>query len=319
MNNNIKLADFSHKKELTELWIEAFGDDEKFIAGFLDAYMIPEYNVPIIIEDGKIASALYLVEFDLYSNTNVLGSCAYLFAAATKKEYQNKGFMSRLVLYSAKLYQKRGIKAIFLFPQAGDKKLFDFYAKAGFEAIYAANRIIYKSNEKRDLTGLKLESEDITNVEIFDGLYDSYVDFTSRQELAPMKDRLFYFKCASCYLETPGNNFAVFEKESENNVEKICYVFYKKYKNTYYIDDIILPVKQNGKENFDKAADMLAGYILNSGKFGDNITLGMNTLPNPGQESQNVPLAMLLPLADNISGITDDLKSPVYINMFMNI
>ena len=68
---DISLADFSHKKKLTELWAEAFGDDEKFIESFLDAYMFPEYNVPIAVMDGKIVSAFYLVDFPLYSNTKL--------------------------------------------------------------------------------------------------------------------------------------------------------------------------------------------------------------------------------------------------------
>ena len=139
---SISLADSSHKKELTELWVEAFGDDEKFIASFLDAYMIPECNVPIAVADGKIASALYLIDFALYSNQKNLGDCAYLFAAATKKEYQNNGYMSKLVSYSAKLCQNRGLKAIFLFPQEQNQKLFDFYSKFGFKSIYGAEKII---------------------------------------------------------------------------------------------------------------------------------------------------------------------------------
>ena len=126
---NIELANLSHKQELTELWSETFGDGEKFISSFLDAYMIPEYNVPIVVENKKIVSALYLVDFDLYSETQVLGSCAYLFAAATKKGCRNKGYMSALVKHSAELCANRGLKAVFLFPQAQNEKLFAFYSK----------------------------------------------------------------------------------------------------------------------------------------------------------------------------------------------
>jgi len=318
-NAKIFLADFSHKKELTELWIEAFGDDEKFVSSFLGAYMIPEYNVPVVVSGGKIVSALYLIEFELYSDTKVLGNCAYLFAACTKKEYRNKGFMSGLVSYSAELCANRGLKAVFLFPQGQNQKLFDFYSKLGFKTIYAAKKITNKSGAKKtkfDLSEFKLENKDITDVNIFDELYDSYVEFTAKQELAPMKDRLFYFKCVSSYLDSgvPENSkvktyFAVFE----NNVEKFCYVFYKKYKNTYYIDDIILPKNNN---NFTGTVEMLSDFIL---KSGENVNLGLNIPPSSFGGSQNVPLAMLLPLSCDVKNITDNLKAPVYINMFMNI
>jgi len=286
--------------------------------------MIPEYNVPVIISDGKIISMLYLIEFELYSNTKSPGNCAYLFAAATKKDYQNNGYMSRLVDYSAELCRNRGLKAIFLFPQDKNQKLFDFYSKLGFKNIYAAKKITGNSAEKTtkiDLSGLRLENKDITDVGIFDGLYNSYAEFTAKQELAPMKDRLFYFKCAVSYLEIPENSeikayFAVLE----NNVEKFCYVFYKKYKNTYYIDDIIIPeynnIKKTAQRTFGKTAEILGDFILNSG---DNINFEMNVFTSSFSDSQNIPLAMILPLSDDIYNIIDKLKIPVYINMFMNI
>ena len=326
-NANISLADFSHKKELTELWVEAFGDDEKFILSFLDAYMIPQYNVPIAVADGKIVSAFYLVDFALYSNQKNLGDCAYLFAAATKKEYRNNGSMSELVAQSAELCKNRGLKAIFLFPQNQNRKLFDFYSKFGFKSIYAAKKIYGRSAEARiarpQNSGLRLVNKDITDVNIFDGLYNSYVEFTAKQELAPLKDRLFYFKCASSYLdiaENPENKayFAVFE----NNVEKICYVFYKKYKNIYYIDDIILPeysnISETNQRKFNEAAELLGDFILNSG---DDVNFEMNILPSSSlsDSQKNIPMAMILPLCKSVSDIADNLKSPVYINMFMNI
>jgi len=325
---NIKLADFSHKQELISLWQEAFGDDENFISSFLNAYMIPEYNAPIITADGKIASALYLIDFPLYSNTNNLGDCAYLFAAATKKEYRNKGYMSDLIAYSAELCKNRGLKAIFLFPQNQDQKLFGYYSKFGFKTIYAAKKITNDSVRDGAIaerssarvphtSQYKLTNKDITDAAIFDSLYDSYAELTAKQELAPLKDRFFYFRCASAYLEAPDARFAVFEKihgknvENTHNVDKFCYVFYKKYKNTYYIDDIIS----------SEYADVLADFILNSE---ENVKLEMNLPPATAtplifSDSQTSPLAMLLPLSDGISYITDNLKSPVYINMFMNI
>ena len=324
----ISLADFSHKKKLAELWTEAFDDDEDFISSFLDAYMIPEYNVPVVLDkNGKIASALYLIEFELYSNTKVLGHCAYLFAAATRKDCRNMGYMSKLIAYSAELCKNRGLKAIFLFPQNQDRKLFDFYSKFGFENIYAAKKITAQTPVGVAATPFqkgaefKMTNKDITDVNIFDELYNSYAEFTAKQELAPMKDRLFYFKCAYSYLNSPENPeikayFAVFE----HNVEKFCYVFYKKYKNTYYIDDIIIPeysdIKENTQKKFDETVKILSDFILSQG---DNINFEMNTPPISFSDSQNIQLAMILPLTDDTGNIIKNLKAPVYINMFMNI
>ena len=329
-NIEISLADYSRKRELVDLWIEAFGDCESFISSFIDGYMLPEYNVPVIIADGKIVSAFYLVEFELYSNLQSIGTCAYLFAAATKKEYRNRGYMSELIKYASDLYRNRGIKAVFLFPQG--KELFDFYEKLGFNAIYQTKRLTVNSNFRTkpdDLTEFRLQNQSITDANVFDGLYNSYVEFTAKQSLAPMKDRLFYFKCASSYLETPESRFATFERinpENGNNVEIFCYVFYKKYKNTYYIDDIIIPeyikIRESVHKNFTEITSVLTDYILDILSFGNNtddISVEINTLPSSFSDSRNVKTAMIMPLSKDTSEIVKNLKSPVYLNMFFNI
>lgn len=318
---DFSLADFSNKRELTELWAEAFFDGENFISSFLDAYMIPQYNVPVALSGKKIVSALYLVEFELWSETKNLGDCAYLFAAATKREYQNRGFMSGLVEYASALCAGRGLKAVFLFPQGQNKELFKFYAKAGFLPVYGAKRIkrvCVCGGGKKDFTGYKLEHKQIDDTEIFDGLYDSYVYFTVRQALAPKKDRLFYFKCAKSYLDVPEHSeaqpdFAVFYRESEI----LCYLFYKKYKNICYIDDMILPANRKAAgAAANETAAVLADFLMDSGPFRD---IFINVPPVSASDPENTPLAMLLPLAPDIRAITENLKYPVYINMFMNL
>jgi len=334
----IKLADFSHKLELLEIWREAFGDDEDYILSFLNAYLLPEYNAPVIIADGKIVSVLYLVEFELYADMKVIGNCAYLFAAATREAYRGRGYMGELIKYAIQLYKNRGISAIFLFPQEGDEKLFKYYEKFGFKSIYQTKKIQGCScrplsqkplkgckpsadgGESCTLTDFRLVNHELNNVEIFDGLYQSYVEFTAKQNLSPLKDRLFYFKCASSYLDTPEKHFGVFERElynsTENNVEKFCYVFYKKFENNYYIDDIIMAEyneMRGNKLNFNETAELLADFILNSG---EDIRLEMNILP---EGFENNKLAMILGLNEKVNNIIENLKSPVYLNMFMNI
>ena len=172
------------------------------------------------------------------------------------------------------------------------------------------------TGEFTDLTGFRLVNHEIDNVDIFDGLYKSYAEFTARQSLSPMKDRLFYFKCASSYLSEPGRYFGVFEREINNNVEKFCYVFYKKFENNYYIDDIIIAEYselRGSAVDFGEVAGLLADFILNSG---DNIRLEMNILP---EDFGDTKLGMILGLNERVENIVEKLKSPVYLNMFMNI
>ena len=330
----IKLADFSHKQELFELWQEAFGneDSDDFIWSFLNGYLIPEYNAPVVFADGKIVSALYLIEFELYSNMQIIGNCAYLFAAATRRQYRGRGYMSALIEYAAGLYKKRGISAIFVFPQEDSGNLFDFYEKFGFKSIYQikVKKMPAQKNMRTDidLTGLRLVNHAVNDEKIFDGLYKSYAEFTAKQNLSPMKDRLFYFKCASSYLDSPGRYFAVFERISDNNrdnsdnnnVEKFCYVFYKKFENNYYIDDIIMSEYNNMRESaqrkFEDVSQLLAEFILNNS---DGARLEMNAPPENFTDKDNIKTAMILSLSEKAGSIIKNLKSPVYLNMFMNI
>ncbi|MCL2816096.1 MAG: GNAT family N-acetyltransferase, partial [Oscillospiraceae bacterium] len=207
-NIDIALADYSHLSGLKELWVEAFGDDEPFIASFLKEYMIPGHNAPAAIVEGAVVSALYLLDFPLYSKGQILGDCAYLFAAATKQEYKNRGYMSALVGYAAELCQSRGQHAIFLFPQGGDPKLFDFYSRFGYRSVYAAKKITRRP-PRRPAPGFRLTQEDIADPAVFGRLYGAYSEFTAGQPLAPKKDRLFYLRCAASYLEAENARFAL--------------------------------------------------------------------------------------------------------------
>ena len=153
-------------------------------------------------------------------------------------------------------------------------------------------------------------------MKIFDELYNAYVHFTAKQAFSPMKDRLFYFKCAKSYLDSEDNDthFAILK----NNVEKFCYVFYKKSKNVYYIDDIIFTENdisvKNIKREQDKILALLTEYIKIQG--GD---YEINALPVDILDKDNVPLAMILPLDKKIEGAIYNLRVPLYLNMFMNL
>ena len=312
----IKLADFSHKPELLEIWREVFGDDEDFILSFLDAYLIPEYNVPLVIADGKIVSVLYLVELELYADMKAIGNCAYLFAAATREEYRGLGYMGALIKYAAELYKNRGIAAIFLFPQESDEKLINYYAKFGFKSVYQMKKICAQKRGNINLKDFRLVNHAINNTEIFDGLYEAYAEFTAKQSLSPIKDRLFYFKCASSYLDSPDKYFGVFERVINNNAEKLCYVFYQRNENNYFVDDIIITGynKMRGSaRDFNQAAGLFADYLLSEG---DDIKVEMNVLPENFDDNIS---AMILSLNEKVEDIIEDLKSPVYLNMFMNI
>ena len=300
--SHIALAELAHRDALAALWAEAFGDSEAFISSFLEAYMIPGHNVPAVISGGEPVSALYLLDFPLYSYGKAIGDCAYLFAAATKEGHKRQGHMSELIGYAAGLCREMGQKAIFLFPQ--NPKLFDFYAKFGFETVYAATKTRGKGSP------FGLAEKNIADPGTFERLYGAYAKFSAGQALAPLKDRRFYLECARAYLDD-GGHFAAPDWINEHNSEKFFYVFYKKYKNIYYIDDII-PIEPT-KEGFGDAAAALA-EVFSGADPGAGFEMTLPPLPG-----KSTPLAMLMPLCEEVREIIRGLEAPVYINMFMNV
>ncbi|MCL2157888.1 MAG: GNAT family N-acetyltransferase [Oscillospiraceae bacterium] len=326
MEFEISYAEPSHKKELVSLWAEAFGDGEEYVLNFLAAHMGSGLNVPIARSNGELLAALYLIELPLYSNSQKLGSCSYLFAAATKKTYQNQGIMSALVSHSVRLCKNRGQKAIFLFPQSGP--LFDFYSRFGFETFYMAKKLNFCfDGEKKggspelSLNKFNLNEKSISEPDTFEELYAAYEKLALAQPLSPLKDRRFYRTCAASYLDIldildvaenigTAAHFAAFERLNEHATEKICYVFYKKYKNNYYIDDII-PLGQ--KNDFESAAKLLAGFLSEAGAKSLELTLP----PSSPADSRNA-MAMILPLSGEIENIMRKTEPPPYLNLFMN-
>ena len=88
------------------------------------------------------------------------------------------------------------------------------------------------------------------------------------------------------------------------------------HENNYYVDDIIIAEYNETRGNafkFNEIAEFLAEYILS---LNDDIRLEMNVLPEDFDDNK---LAMILALNEKAENIIKNLKSPVYLNMFMNI
>ena len=114
------LAGENHKDGLVSIWRECFGAGEKnFAEEFLRDYFIPEYSAPVIIEDGRIVSALHLLEFDFYSSGEKIGFGTYMFACSTAENRRDMGYMTCLIKYAADLSRGRGSTALFNFPCDG--------------------------------------------------------------------------------------------------------------------------------------------------------------------------------------------------------
>lgn len=115
-----------NEKALREIYREAFGNDGEFEDRLFS--LCGEY-LRTAEENGDIAALLFALPCEIITGEQTL-EAYYLFAAATRKIYRGKGYMSALI----KALIKEG-KPIFLKP-AGEG-LISFYERLGFRKFTA--------------------------------------------------------------------------------------------------------------------------------------------------------------------------------------
>ena len=115
-----------NEQALREIYREAFGNDGEFEDRLFS--LCGQY-LRTAEQEGNIAAMLFALPCEIVSEEKRFDAY-YLFAAATKKEYRKKGYMTRLI----KSLIKDG-KPIFLKPE--NEGLISFYERLGFKSFTA--------------------------------------------------------------------------------------------------------------------------------------------------------------------------------------
>ena len=118
--------------DLRRLWQEAFGDTDAFLDGFFTAGF-DQNRHHFIEENGIPVSALYW--FDCELNGEKL---AYLYAVATDKKHQGRGFARRLLEETHEILKKQGYAGAILVP--GSQDLFAMYEKFGYRTVSTVSK-----------------------------------------------------------------------------------------------------------------------------------------------------------------------------------
>ena len=113
--------------QLRELWRQAFGDSDEFLDGFF-ATGFDHRRCRCITWNDRVASALYW--FDCFLGGKKL---AYIYAVATDKDFQGKGFCRNLMTDTHHHLQKLGYFGAVLVP--GSRELFELYGKLGYQSF----------------------------------------------------------------------------------------------------------------------------------------------------------------------------------------
>ena len=113
--------------QLRSLWQQAFGDSDAFLDGFF-ATGFSENRCMCITWNETVVAALYW--FDCLWNGSKLG---YIYAVATDKTFQGKGFCRKLMEMTHRHLKNEGYVGATLVP--GSRALFSMYEKMGYRGF----------------------------------------------------------------------------------------------------------------------------------------------------------------------------------------
>jgi len=115
------------QQSLRQLWKQAFGDPDTFLDGFFATGFAPN-RCRCITWNDRVAAALYW--FDCLWDGKRL---AYIYAVATSRDFQGKGFCRRLMEDTHRHLRDLGYAGAVLVP--GSRELFDMYEKMGYRSF----------------------------------------------------------------------------------------------------------------------------------------------------------------------------------------
>jgi predicted acetyltransferase len=106
---------------LKELWLQTFSEDKQQLDSFFEKLFSPEICFTAK-SDGELVAMLYMLK------TSVNGhNAGYLYAVATKAEFQGRGIISKLINYAI---DNSNIELCITLP--AEDSLYGFYEKLGF-------------------------------------------------------------------------------------------------------------------------------------------------------------------------------------------
>lgn len=114
----------AHRRQLRDLWQEAFGDTDAYLDLFFAAAFSPD-RCRCVLDNGKAAAALYWMDCTCRGQ-----KLAYLYAVATRQDLRGRGLATALLEDTHRQLTRLGYSGALLVP--GRAPLFGFYEKLGY-------------------------------------------------------------------------------------------------------------------------------------------------------------------------------------------
>ncbi|MGN1081384.1 MAG: GNAT family N-acetyltransferase [Acutalibacteraceae bacterium] len=197
------------------MYNSVFVGEEEFCREFF-ARFYKEENAVIKRIGGNIVSALHLIPVSLGCEKEKY-SARYIFAAATKKEFRGKGYMSELIKEAIKRSKESNEDFVFLI--LGEESLNGYYSRFGFQSVSSKKETVVLpaagKAEKADVSELK------ARLDAAGGLHVIYGESFLYNMLKAYGAEIYCGFNSVCAVYTDGD-FAVFPKSEGNEKEKLC-------------------------------------------------------------------------------------------------
>ena len=172
------------KDSIIEIWKLCFPyDTEEFRTLYFEK-VYQDDEVLILLEDNRVIASLQMIPYQIKFGDKIYPA-AYISGAMTHPDFQEKGYMGKLLNHAFEEMKRKKIPITFLIPQ--NDQLFDFYSKHGYQKAFTWNsNTTFEIKNKEFEKNRFFQYKSMEEVDL-EGLYSIYSDFLNKKENAVTK------------------------------------------------------------------------------------------------------------------------------------
>lgn len=149
----LMLARDGMRTDLERIWRMCFDDSPEYVRYFFDHKYNPNTCAVYVDEAiGRPVAMLHMIEGFITEDSEIV-PIQYIYAAATRPDYQRRGIMKQLIEYARRCAEARGQKYMVLVP--GSRELFKFYEKLGFYRCFKVRNVYMTRDDLKVLASKK--------------------------------------------------------------------------------------------------------------------------------------------------------------------
>lgn len=149
----LTLAKDGMRTELEKIWRMCFDDPSEDVKYFFDHKYNPNSCAVYVDEAiGRPVAMLHMLDGFITEDSEIV-PIQYIYAAATRTDYQGRGIMKQLVEFARQCAQARGQRYMILVPAS--RELFKFYEKQGFHKCFKVRNTYMTRDDLMVLSGCR--------------------------------------------------------------------------------------------------------------------------------------------------------------------